>query len=80
MVVNGTGDVILKCFQNDISTNGVAAPVWTAISGMDDFTDDALAINTGTAPLTSGYGGFAFQTSNISRRCAVDYITLARQI
>jgi hypothetical protein len=80
MVVNVSGDVYLKCFANDLTTNAVTSPVWAAIAGMDDFIDDALGVNSGSAPYTSGRAGYGFVTSDISRRGYFDHIAIARQL
>lgn len=77
MVVNGTGDTILQMFRN---TASVATPTWTAIAGMDDFTDDVLGDNSGSLPYTSSRFGFGFEMSDISRRGAVDFFQCARQL
>lgn len=79
MVVNVNGDVILKVFQNDLA-NPVTAPVWTAVPGMADFVDDALGVNSGSEPFTSGYAGFGFRTLDITRRAFFDHIQIARQL
>lgn len=78
--VQGTGDVVMVVEQNDLTANTVAAPVWTAISGMDDFTDDALGINSGSLPLLGGREGFGMYANDISRRAAFDHITIERQL
>lgn len=80
MVVNGSGDVVLKVFQNDLTENAVDSPVWAQVTGMADFVDDSLAVNTGTAPYTSGRGGFAHQNSDVTRRSFVDQFQLDRQL
>ena len=80
MVVNVSGDVVLNCYQNDLATNPVTAPVWEAIPGLDQFIDDALQVNSGSAPLTSGRAGFAGSFGDTSRRAFFDHITLARQL
>lgn len=80
MVVNGSGDVVLKVFQNDLSVNDVDSPVWTAINGMADFVDDALAVNTGSAPFTSGRAGFGMQVSDVTRRGFFDQLEVFRQL
>ena len=80
MIVNPSGDVILKVWQSDLSVNDVDAPVWAGVDGMDDFVDDALGINSGTAPYVSGYMGFGFQSAALSRRAFFDQITCARQV
>lgn len=64
-----SGDVLLKVFQNaDLATNPVTSPVWTAVAGMADFTDDALAYNTGTVPLTTGRMGWGMRMGTESGR------------
>jgi len=89
MVVNTSGDVVLNAYQNDLAANSVSSPVWVAIDGMKDFVggveatafiDDALQVNSGSAPLTSGRGGYAGSFSDTSRRSFFDHITLARQL
>lgn len=80
MVVNVSGDVYLKCFANDLTANAVTAPSWAAIAGMDDFVDDSLGINSGSAPYTSGRVGFGFVSSDISRRAFVDHLQCLRQL
>lgn len=69
------GDVLIQCFQNDIVANGVDSPVWTAIAGISDFTDDAGGINSAllgitgadSAPLTSGRMGFGTRSADANR-------------
>jgi hypothetical protein len=80
MVVNGSGDVILKVFENDLTVNTVGSPVWQAIAGMADFTDDALGINTGTAPYTSGRAGFGHRNEDVTRRSLFDHLRVIRQL
>jgi hypothetical protein len=64
-----SGDVLLKVFQNaDLATNPVTSPVWTAVAGMADFTDDALAYNTGTVPLLTGRMGWGARMGTESGR------------
>jgi len=79
-IVQGTGDVILRVFQNNLQINPVTAPVWQPVPGMDDFIDDALGINAGSPPLTGGRAGFGMFASDVSRRAAFDQITIARQL
>jgi hypothetical protein len=86
-ITQGTGDVLLKCWINDLGTDPVTAPVWTIIPGMDGplptitgFIDDALQVNTGTAPLTSGYVGFSSTLEGLGRRAYFDHITAAYQV
>jgi hypothetical protein len=91
-VVNLNGDVIIKVFQNDLGVHAVTLPTWTPITGIEDtdlvashgagtaFVDDTLGVNSGSAPFTSGYMGFGFFTSDISRRGYYDQITCERQV
>lgn len=80
MIVNTNGDVILQMFRSDLGANPVTAPVWEPLPGAPQFIDDALGINSGSAPLTGGYGGFGFQTKDITRRGFFDQISIARQL
>jgi hypothetical protein len=80
MIVNLNGDVLLQCFENDLTSNAVTAPVWTAIGGMESFTDDALQVATGSAPYTSGRGGFGIYVADVTRRGYFDHIEVARQL
>lgn len=79
-VVNGTGDVVLNVYRNDLDANPVTAPVWAAVPGMSQFIDDALGVNSGSLPYTSGRFGIAMFVNNISRRSAFDHIEIARQL
>lgn len=64
-----SGDVLLKCFANDLSVNAVTAPSWAAISGMADYTDDVLGHATGSVPFTGGGRmGYAFYSEAASNR------------
>lgn len=80
MIVNTNGDVILQMFRNDLTVNPVNAPVWIALAGAAQFVDDALGVNTGTDPFTSGYGGFGFSTKDITRRAYFDQLEVQKQI
>lgn len=80
MVVNISGDVVLKVFQNDLTAHACTSPTWEAVAGMADFIDDALGINSGSAPYTSGRAGMAFQTKDVSRRGFFDHIEVMRQL
>lgn len=81
MIVNATGDVVLKVYENDLAANPLSgAASWAAVAGMDDFIDDNLQVATGSAPFTSGRGGFGFQTADVTRRGYVDHLTLERQL
>ena len=87
--MNTSGDVVINCYQNDLTVNPVTAPVWVKIAGMSDFPggvaatafiDDALQVNSGSAPLTSGRAAFAAAFTDTTRRAFFDHITLARQL
>lgn len=78
-VVNTNGDVVLNVYRNDLAANSVASPVWAAIDGMAQFIDDALGVNSGSAPFTSGRGGFGFQTKDVTRRSYFDHLEILRQ-
>lgn len=80
VIANLNGDVILNVFQNDLGANPCNSPIWTAIPGMPAFTDDALQINTGSAPLVGGYAGFGAQFADVTRRVAFDELTVERQL
>ncbi len=79
MIVNPNGDTVLVVMQNDLETNPVTAPVWEAIPGMDDYIDDALEINSGSAPYAGGFLGFGFYANGLSRRGYFDHLEVYRQ-
>ena len=91
MIVNTNGDVILPVFENDLGTNPLGtAPDWQPVAGMegplsdaenpiDGFIDDALAVASGSAPLTSGRAGFGMHVSDVTRRGYFDHIEVLRQ-
>lgn len=80
-IVQPNGDVLLQCFENDLTVNPIgSAPSWQAISGMSDFIDDALQVNSGSAPLWGGNVGFAFAVhESLNRRGAFDALQASRQ-
>lgn len=86
MVVNGTGDVVLNVYQNDLGTNTVQIPVWELAGGMtsvanpNGFLDDSLGVNSGSAPFTSGRAGFGYSTTDVTRRAYFDHIEVFRQL
>ncbi len=86
-IVNLAGDVVLRAYENDLSTYPVSAPVWEememdgANDGVGGFIDDALGANSGSLPYDSGgYVGFGMQVSQLTRRGYWDHIEIARQI
>lgn len=88
MIVQGTGDVLLQCFQNDLTSNDVDSPVWNTVPGMEGpnaptvagFVDDALGANTGSLPFTNGYAGFGCKLEAVTRRAYLDHLEIARQL
>lgn len=79
-IVNLNGDVILQVFRSDLSQHDVDAPVWVAEPGLEQFIDDSLQVNSGSAAFTSGRMGFGFKTSDISRRAFFDRIEILREV
>lgn len=81
MIANENGDVRLQVFANDLDAHPIGtSPVWTPIAGMDEFVDDALSVNTGSEPFTSGRFGFGFRTSDVTRRATIDHVEVFRQL
>lgn len=80
MIYNDVGDVRLQVYQNDLAAQPLGtAPNWQPVPGMEEFVDDGLGVNSGSAPFTSGYGGFAFRSANVTRRAQFDHIEVRRQ-
>lgn len=72
-IVEPNGDVLLKAQRSDLALHSIMAPSFAPIPGMDDFVDDNLYVNTGSAPLWGGRVGFAFAVNDqINRRGAFD--------
>lgn len=81
MVVNENGDVLLQVFQNDLVANPLgSAPSWQPVPGMSELIDDALGINSGSQPFTSGRAGFGFFTKDVTRRGFLDHVEVYRQL
>ena len=81
VIVNPNGDVVLSVFRNDVDNHPLGtAPDWEPVAGMPTFIDDALGINSGSQPFTSGRGGFGFAVSDVTRRGFFDQLELARQV
>jgi hypothetical protein len=78
-VVNDNGDVVLNCYQNDLTANTVDAPNWEPIPGMAQFIDDLAGVNTGSTPYASGRIGFAARVEDSVRRCFFDHFTVTKQ-
>ncbi len=80
MTMNTNGDVLLDVFQNDLAAQPIGVPpVWESVPGLSTFIDDALGINSGSLPFTSGRAGFGFQTEDVTRRSFFDHIEIVRQ-
>jgi hypothetical protein len=89
VVVNTSGDVVINAYRSELTANPVITPAWVKIPGMSDypngleataFIDDAMGVNSGTLPLTSGRVGFGMQVSDVSRRAYWDHLTVDRQL
>jgi hypothetical protein len=81
VIVEPSGDVLLKIYENDLNAHAVTSPSWASIAGMSDYVDDVLGHNSGLAPYTSGRWGWAGYFGGESGRSAFfDHIALARQV
>lgn len=80
VIVEGTGDVIIQCFENDLDSNDVDNPVWAPIPGCEQFIDDALGVNSGSLPFDAGYMGYGFASKAVGRRGYFDYLEMLRQV
>jgi len=80
MVVNPNGDTVVNCYQSDLTVNPATSPAWVAIPGMAQFIDDALQVNSGSAPFSSGRVGFGMIAGDISRRAYFDFIIIDAQL
>ena len=90
-ITQPSGDVVLRMYQNDVNSHPLDNPSfwvwneiefndgWNARFGNGYFIDDVTGVNSGSAPLTSGYVGYAFQTEEIARRAYFDHIALTLQ-
>lgn len=79
VVCNDNGDVVLSVHRNDLAVHGVDSPVFETIDGMDPFIDDALQVNTGSAPLIGGRAGFGAAVADVNRRVYFDQLAVSRQ-
>lgn len=80
-VVQPNGDVVIYCYESDLSLHDIHNPDWQIVSGFSSsgFIDDAININTGSSPLWGGYAGFAFAVTNaLNRRGAFDALQIYR--
>lgn len=81
VIRQGSGDVLIKCYENDLSNplTPVNTPAWTALPGCETFTDDVAGVHSGTLPFDGGYLGHGFEVGIISRVAQFDYLTMVRQ-
>jgi len=91
MIVQDSGDVVIKCYENDLNAHPLDNPgswVWVPIPfddgfsgefGDGEFIDDVVGVNSGSVPLTSGFAGFGFECSETARRAYVDHISIVAQ-
>lgn len=80
-IVQPVGDVLLKISESDLDSYTVSAPTWAAITGMGDYTDDALGHNSGSAPYVSGRVGYAaFFDGESGRSAFFDHSVDGRQL
>lgn len=89
VIVQGTGDVILQVYRNDLTAHPVTSPLWQTVPGMEGpfqpsfagFVDDTLSFQTGSLPLNGGgvvgYGA-AFKAP--SKAVYFDHVSIDRQI
>lgn len=80
VIVQGTGDVFLKCYESNLDDNPVTSPVWTEIAGMELFVDDVLGVNTGTVPLVGGRAGKGIESGVSGAQVWFDHLEVSRQV
>lgn len=94
VVVQGTGDVLVQVFRNDLTLHSVQSPVWATVPGMEGpfaaggggaqaftgFVDDNLGINTASLPLTAGFMGYGGRFEVADRALFIDHVTCDRQL
>ena len=79
--VSQVGSDLSQVFQSDLALHALGTPPdWQPVSGMVEFIDDHLGINSGSQPLTSGRGGFGFSVKDVTRRAYFDHLELFRQV
>jgi hypothetical protein len=72
-------NVVIKCYENDLSAQAVGAAIWTPIASLETINDDAAGISFG-APYLGGYCGVGYYTKNQGRYGLVDYVQASAQI
>lgn len=86
MIVNPSGDVVLRVYKNDLSANDVTAPVWEELEmdgandGVNGFIDDVLGAASGSVPYDQGWIGFAMKNEGQTKRSYWDHIEVLRQV
>lgn len=88
VIQQGTGDVILQVYRNDLGAHGVDSPVWTLVPGMEGpqypnfagFVDDALGVNSGSVPIVGGCAGYGARFETANRGVYFDHISIDRQL
>ena len=88
VIKQGTGDVILQVFRNDLALHSVNSPVWAAVPGMEGpqypvlsgFVDDSLGVNTGSVPIAGGRAGFGCRFDASNRVAYFDHFSVDRQL
>ncbi len=80
-VLNENGDVTVVCRESNLDVQGMEDPLWRHVPGIGEaFIDDALGVQSGSVPYTSGRIGFGFQCSDVARRAFFTRLTLYRQL
>lgn len=88
VIRQGTDDVLLQCYSNDLGAHAVTSPTWVTIPGMEGpqnptivgFVDDQLGVNTGSPGFTGGHAGIGIHVTQAARRAFFDHIVIARQL
>jgi len=80
VLVNPHGEVVLNCYQNDLTAHDVDAPTWAAIDGMDQYIDDSIGALSGTVPFLDTFHPFFGQYSEVVGATTLwDYVEVYRQ-
>jgi hypothetical protein len=89
VVCNTNGDVVLNCYQNDLTVvdASVQTPTWAPVPGISQFIDDAVGANVSNllaqnpqSPLAPGFVGWGMQSSQAARRAAISTVQIAAQL
>jgi hypothetical protein len=89
VVLNTNGDVVLNCYQNDLTAAGasVATPIWNSIPGISQIIDDAVGANLSNLlaqapqnPLSPGFLGYGMQSTQSARRTYFSWIQTVAQL